>query len=179
MNSTTNKETQVRAFPPPKYFPKKAPFSEEADRLIDMDRLMKKPRTAAESKARDQELRMWRHQAELRGVLITRDCVADWQSWMFGTLLELRKFIATTKPEDRCQCKEKILLRPEDHWPECINGEILKCSLMEDAYRAMLRTKSSQIVIDLRDEEVMSALTDLEVRAIHRAISQEFSRRQL
>jgi len=176
--ASTNSQT-VRAFPAPKYIPQKAPFSDEADRLIDMDQLLKKPKTPAEAKKRDDQLRIWRHQAELRGSLITPDSVADWQSWMFGTLLELRKFIATTKAEDRCQCKSKVLLRPEDHWPECINGEILRCSLMEDAYQAMLRKKSSQITIDMRDQDLMATLTDEEVRGVLRLITFEIARRQI
>ena len=112
-SNSTQKSAPAR-LPPPKqsilFGPNSilhtAPFAADADRLIDVNRLMSKPRTAAEASKRDVELRKWRHQGELRGCLITPDSVPDWQSWMFGTLMELRMFSPTTASSDRCQCKE-------------------------------------------------------------------------
>ena len=50
---------------------------------------------------------------------------------------------------------------------------------MEDAYQTMLRKKSSQITIDMRDLDVMATLTDEEVRGILRLITFEIVRRQI
>ena len=50
---------------------------------------------------------------------------------------------------------------------------------MEDAYQAMLRKKSSQITIDMRDQDLMTTLTDEEGRGILRLITFEIARRQI
>ena len=142
-------------------------YADDADKLINIRELIKPNVSLREHEELDRELHIWRHQAELRDNWVPDVNDAQWRSWMFGTLLQLRRFVSITKPEERCQCKSRCLSNAQDHWPECQNGKDLKKKKDEEAEKARNRKLALAISKTLADEKVLSELTDDEVRDIH------------
>ena len=142
-------------------------FAEDADKLINIQELIKPNVSPKEREILDRDLHVWRHQAEIRLYWVPDVNDIHWRSWMFGTLLQLRRFIAITKPEDRCQCKDRCLSAHQDHWPECQNGKDLKKKREKEAEKSRNRKLALAISKTMADDKIVAELTDDEVRNLH------------
>jgi len=142
-------------------------YSDDADKLINIRELIKPNVSLRQQDEVDRELRLWRNQAELLEYWVPDVQDTQWRSWMFGTLLQLRRYISITKPEDRCQCKSRCLANPQDHWPECQNGKDLRKKKDEEAEKARNRNLALALSKTMADDKVVAELTDEEVRALH------------
>jgi len=177
MNSQTGK-ISLR-FSPLLSIIKDAPYAAEAERLIDINLLMRQSLVVEENKKRDEELLLWRHQACLHEIWVPETSDSKWRSWMFGTLLQLRLFISKTKPEDRCQCRDRVITTPNDHWPECARGKEMRARNEKEAQRQNIRSIAKAFAeVSLRPE-VLEGLTNEEVCALHLRFTHERSRRNL
>jgi len=148
-------------------------YAEDADKLINIQALIKPNVSPKEREELDRDLHVWRHQAELRLYWVPDVNDIHWRSWMFGTLLQLRRFISITKPEDRCQCKNRCISTPQDHWPECANGKELKKKREEQVEKARNRKLALAISATMAVGKVVAELTDEEVRNLHMRCMQE------
>ena len=158
---------------------KDAPFMADAEGLIDMNFLMHQSLCVEDNMKRDEQLLMWHHQAELHEIWAPDINDSKWRSWMYGTLLQLRLFISKTKPEDRCQCRDRVISTPGDHWPECPRGEELRARNEKDAQAQVIRSVAKSFVEIAQRPEVLEALRNEEVCALHLRITHERSRRNL
>ena len=138
-------------------------YCQDADRLINIVELLKTNGSLREREELDRDLHIWRHQGELHAFWVPDVNDIHWRSWMFGTLLHLRRFIAITKPEDRCQCKDRCISNPLDHWPECQNGKELKKKKEDEAEKARNRKLALAISKTMEDAKIVAELTDEEV----------------
>ena len=148
-------------------------YAADGDRLINIVELLKTNDSLREREELDRDLHMWRHQGELRAFWVPDVNDIHWRSWMFGTLLHLRRFIAITKPEDRCQCKGRCLSNPLDHWPECQNGKELKKKKEDEAEKGRNRKLALAISKTMEDAKIVAELTDEEVRNLQMRCMEE------
>ena len=142
-------------------------YAADADRLINIVELLKKNGSLREREELDRDLHMWRYQGELQDFWVPDVNDIHWRSWMFGTLLHLRRFISFTKPEDRCQCMTRNLPNHLDHWPECQNGKDLKKKKEEESDKARNRKLALAISKTMDDRKVVVELSDQELRDLH------------
>ena len=176
---TTHSAKTSRRFSPLLNIIKEAPYAADADRLINMSFLMERSLYVDDNKKRDEELLMWHHQAGLHDIWAQDITDSKWRSWMFGSLLQLRLFISKTKPEDRCQCRERVITTPNDHWPECARGKDMRARNEKEEQRQIVRSAAKAFAAVSQRPEVLEAMTNEEVCALHLRITHERSRRIL
>ena len=167
------------AFSPMLAIIKEAPFMADSERLIDMTFLMRQSLCVEDNKRRDEELIKWHHQAELHDIWAPNINDSKWRSWMFGTLLHLRLFISKTKPENRCQCRDRLITTPNDHWPECARGEELRTRIKNETEKQNIRRVAQTFRDVSQRQEVLDALTNEELCTLHLRITHARSRRNL
>ncbi len=107
---------------------------------------------------------------------------ADPSSWDKSNLQQLRVYIATTSPENRCLCTKGPLETIADHWPEGPFAEehrIKRFNEQQKKARVMKVRMVAKNLCEMLNDDVMETLRDEEVRYLHALFERESKKRSL
>ena len=160
----------------------KKPYAVDACRLIPEELFSIKPTDPFSVADLEAQLKKWRRQARVLNLWQPADEQADPSKADKSNLQQLRHYIATTAPQNRCLCTRQPLDCLDDHWPECPSAVEERIKLFDERQKKCREMKVSHLKKNLcrllKDEE-MDFIPDGEVRSLHTLFEKEMKKRSL
>ena len=160
----------------------KGPYAVDACRLIPQELLICKPTDPFSVADLEAQLKKWKRQARVLNLWQLAEGQADPSKSDQLNLQQIRLYIATTAPQNRCLCTRRPLTCLEDHWPECPSVVEERIKIFEERQKKCHEMKVRHITKNLcrlLKDEVMDFIPDEEVRKIHSLFENELRNRSL
>ena len=181
-SAVPNKFSMGKPLPPLQSTIEKGPYAVDACRLIPQELLLSKPTDPFSVAELQATMRKWRRQARMLKFCPPAEHDADPSSWDKSNLQQLRLYIATTSPENRCLCTKGPLQSIDDHWPECPFAEehrIKRFNEQQKKARVMKVRMVPKNLCEMLHADVMETRRDEEVRYLRAIFERESKKRSL